>query len=174
MSFTYVIPDIHGRFDLLRDGLAEISAHAAGQTGTIVALGDYVDKGPDSRQVIDRLRAGAPDGWSLVSLKGNHDAMMVEALRNPAKMNWWQERGGDTVIESYGGDPSNVPAADIEWLDQLPVTHIDRFRIYVHAGLDPDLPLDRQIEKTMLWSRYPKDFQRGFGERHVVHGHDSF
>jgi serine/threonine protein phosphatase 1 len=174
MSLTYVVPDIHGRFDLLCDGLAEISAHAAGQTGTIVALGDYVDKGPDSRQVIDRLRAGAPDGWSLVTLKGNHDVMMVEALRNPAKMDGWLERGGDTVIESYGGDASNVPAGDIEWLDALPVTHTDRFRIYVHAGLDPDLPLDQQTEKTMLWSRYPRDFQLGFGERHVVHGHDSF
>jgi serine/threonine protein phosphatase 1 len=174
MSFTYVVPDIHGRFDLLCDGLAEISAHAAGRIGTIVALGDYVDKGPDSRQVIDRLRAGAPDGWSLVSLKGNHDVMMVEALRNPAKMDGWLERGGDTVIASYGGDPSNVLAADIEWLDALPVTHTDRFRIYVHAGLDPDLPFDQQTEKTMLWSRYPRDFQLGFGERHVVHGHDSF
>jgi serine/threonine protein phosphatase 1 len=144
MSFTYVVPDIHGRFDLLRDGLAEISAHAAGRFGTIVALGDYVDKGPDSRQVIDRLRAGPPDGWSLFSLKGNHDVMMVEALRNPSKMDDWLERGGDAVIESYGGDPSNVPAADIAWLDALPVMHTDRFRIYVHAGLDPQLPLDQQ------------------------------
>jgi serine/threonine protein phosphatase 1 len=98
----------------------------------------------------------------------------VEALRNPAKMDWWRERGGDTTIQSYGGDPSKVPADDIEWLDRLPVTHIDRFRIYVHAGLDPDLPLDQQTERTMLWSRYPKEFALGFGERHVVHGHDSF
>lgn len=174
MSFTYVVPDIHGRFDLLCDGLAEITAHAAGEAGTIVALGDYVDKGPDSRQVIDRLRAGPPDRWLLFSLKGNHDVMMVEALRNPAKMDGWLQRGGDTVIESYGGDPSKVPPADIEWLDRLPVMHTDRFRIYVHAGLDPALPLDQQTEKTMLWSRYPKEFQRGFGDRHVVHGHDSF
>jgi serine/threonine protein phosphatase 1 len=174
MSFTYVVPDIHGRFDLLSDGFAHIVAHAAGRTGTIVALGDYVDKGPDSKQVLDLLRMGAPDGWSLFPLKGNHDAMMVEALRNPAKMEWWLERGGDTAIESYGGDPSNVPPADIAWLDKLPVMHIDPFRIYVHAGLDPELPLDRQTEKTLLWSRYPKESHLGFGGRHVVHGHDSF
>jgi serine/threonine protein phosphatase 1 len=158
MSFTYVVPDIHGRFDLLCDGLAHIVSHAAGQTGTIVALGDYVDKGPDSKQVIDLLRAGSPDGWLLFPLKGNHDAMMVEALRNPAKMDWWRERGGDAAIKSYGGDPLNVPPADIGWLDQLPVMHIDHFRIYVHAGLDPDVPLDQQTEKTLLWSRYPKEF----------------
>jgi len=174
MSFTYVIPDIHGRFDLLCNGLAQIAAHAAGQTGTIVALGDFVDKGPDSRQVVERLRAGAPEGWSFYPLKGNHDVMMAEALRNPAKMDAWRERGGATAIASYGGDPSNVPSADIEWLEQLPFMHIDRFRIYVHAGVDPQLPLDRQTEKTMMWSRYPKDFPLGFGDRHVVHGHEPF
>jgi serine/threonine protein phosphatase 1 len=174
MSFTYVIPDIHGRADLLCEGLAKIIEHAAGQAGTIVAIGDYVDKGPDSRQVIDRLRMGPPEGWLLFPLKGNHDAMMVEALRNPSTMQRWLERGGDTAIKSYDGDPSNVPPADIEWLDKLPLIHIDRCRIYVHAGLDPDVPLDRQTEKTLLWKRYPEGFKSGFGGRHVVHGHDSF
>lgn len=174
MGFTYVVPDIHGRVDLLSDGLDNIVEHAAGQIGTIVALGDYADKGPDSKGVIDRLRIGPPEGWSLFPLKGNHDAMMVEALRNPSKMEWWLERGGDAAIKSYGGDPFNVPAADIEWLDKLPLIHIDRFRIYVHAGIDPKMPLDQQTQKTLLWKRYPEEFHVGFGDRHVVHGHDSF
>lgn len=173
MSFTYVIPDIHGRVDLLCDGLANIVEHAAGQTGTIVALGDYVNKGPDSKRVIDRLRIGPPDGWLFFPLKGNHDAMMVEALRNPSKMASWIERGGDAAIKSYGGDPLNVPPGDIEWLDKLPLIHMDRCRIYVHAGLDPEVPLDQQTEKTLLWTRYPEGLQAGFGDRHVVHGHDS-
>ena len=81
MSLTYVIPDIHGRIDLLRDGLSGIIGHAAGRLGTIVALGDYVDKGPDSKAVIDFLLTGSPRGWLFFPLKGNHDAMMVEALR---------------------------------------------------------------------------------------------
>ena len=58
MSLTYAIPDLHGRFDLLRDVLAGIAAHAAGKLGTIVALGEYVNKGPDSKQVVERLRLG--------------------------------------------------------------------------------------------------------------------
>jgi serine/threonine protein phosphatase 1 len=174
MSFTYVVPDIHGRADLLRDGLGGITEHAAGQAGTIVALGDYVDKGPDSKAVIDLLRIGLPPGWLLVPLKGNHDAMMVAALRDPSEVPGWLERGGDAAIESYGGDPSNVPSADIAWLDQLPTTHTDRFRIYVHAGLDPDVPLDQQADKTLLWKRYAEGYELGFGDRHVVHGHDSF
>jgi serine/threonine protein phosphatase 1 len=174
MSFTYVVPDIHGRADLLRDALTAIVARAAGHTGTIVALGDYVDKGPDSKQVIDIMRSGSPPGWRFVALKGNHDAMMVEGLRDPSKMSWWLERGGDTAIQSYGGDPSDVPAADVEWLDELPLMHLDRWRIYVHAGLDPELPLERQTERTLLWKRYEEADTAGFGDRHVVHGHDSF
>jgi serine/threonine protein phosphatase 1 len=174
MGLTYVIPDIHGRADLLRDGFAGIMQHARGQTGTIVALGDYVDKGPDSKEVIGLLRRGPATGWLLVALKGNHDAMMVAALRDPSKMAWWLERGGDMVIQSYGGDSSNVPTADIEWLDGLRSMHVDRHRIYVHAGLDPDVPLDRQTERTLLWKRYPEGFASGFGGYHVVHGHDSF
>src|ERR1700753_2610482 len=103
MAVTYVIPDIHGRADLLRDGLAAIAAHARGAKGTIVALGDYVDKGPDNKAVIDLLRGDPAPGWPFIALKGNHDAMMVEALRNPSKMAAWLDKGGDTVIASYGG-----------------------------------------------------------------------
>ena len=174
MSLTYVVPDIHGRIDLLRDGFVGILAHAGSNFGAIVALGDYVDKGPDSKAVVDFVRAGPPPGWSFFPLKGNHDAMMVEALRDPARMQWWLQRGGDDAIRSYGGDLANVPPDDIEWLDRLALMHIDRQRIYVHAGLDPDLPLDQQIEKTLLWKRYPEGDALDFGGRHIVHGHDSF
>jgi serine/threonine protein phosphatase 1 len=172
MNLTYAIPDLHGRFDLLRDALAKIADH--GSTGTIVVLGDYVNKGPDSRQVVERMRAGADDGWRFFPLKGNHDAMMVEALRDPSKMKGWIEKGGDTTIESYGGDPSAIPDADVAWLDGLPLMHTDTHRVYVHAGVDPELPLGAQPETTLLWKRYPKGYPGGFGNLHVVHGHDNF
>jgi serine/threonine protein phosphatase 1 len=174
VSLTYAIPDLHGRFDLLRDALAGIADHAAGKIGTLVALGDYVNKGPDSKQVVERMRAGAFDGWRLFPLKGNHDAMMVEALRHRSKMNGWIERGGDATLRSYGGDPSAIPEGDIAWLDGLPLMHTDPYRIFVHAGVDPEAPLDAQSERTLLWKRYPKGYKGGFGDRHVVHGHNSF
>ena len=173
MSLTYVIPDIHGRSDLLRDGLPLIAAHARGGFGSLIALGDYVNKGPDSKTVIELLRADPLPGWPFIPLKGNHDWMMVEGLRDPAKMQDWLDRGGDTTLASYGGDPSKVPSGDIEWLDSLALMHADRQRIYVHAGLDRDLPLDRQSEKTLLTKRYPEADAFDFGGRHVVHGHDS-
>jgi serine/threonine protein phosphatase 1 len=173
MSLTYVIPDLHGRDDLLGEALAEISAHARGNAGVIVTIGDYVDKGPKSKEVIDRLLSGMAEGWRLVALKGNHDSMMVEALQDPTKMDSWLGKGGDAALASYGGDPAAVPHAHIAWLDQLRLMHLDAHRLYVHAGVDPDLPLDRQSEATLLCKRYPKGFSGGYGERHVVHGHDN-
>jgi serine/threonine protein phosphatase 1 len=173
MGLTYVIPDIHGRYDLLDEGLAEIAAHSGGEDGTIVMLGDYVDKGPQSKQVIDRLLSGVPDGWNLVALKGNHDVMMMAALRDRSKVPSWIAKGGDTALASYG-NPAVVPDAHLAWLDGLRLMHVDRYRVYVHAGVDPEVPLDAQSETTLLWKRYPKGFSSGHGEFHVVHGHDNF
>jgi serine/threonine protein phosphatase 1 len=172
MTLTYVIPDIHGRYDLLSEGLVEIIAR--GDAGVVVTIGDYVDKGPESKQVIDRLLSGVAEGWSLVALKGNHDAMMVDALRDPSKMATWIAKGGDAALASYGGDPAAVPHAHIVWLDRLRLIHVDAHRIYVHAGVDPEIALDQQTEATLLWKRYPKGFPGGFGDLHVVHGHDNF
>jgi serine/threonine protein phosphatase 1 len=174
MSLTYVIPDIHGRYDLLDEALASIAARSGGEAGVIVTIGDYVDKGPDSKAVVDRLLSGVDAGWSLIALKGNHDALMVEALRDPSKMAAWLAKGGDAALASYGGDPAAVPLSHIAWLDQLRLMHVDAHRLYVHAGVDPAIPLDRQSEATLLWNRYPKGFPDGYGELHVVHGHDNF
>ena len=173
MSQTFVIPDIHGRLDLLRDGLTEIAARSQGEGDTIVAIGDYVDKGPASRGVIDQLLSGVGKGFHLVTLKGNHDAMMVGALRDPSKMAGWLAKGGDAALASYGGDPASVPQAHIDWLDALQPFHVDTYRLYVHAGVDPKISLDEQSEETRLWKRYPKGYSEGFGNLHVVHGHDN-
>src|SRR6478736_8485025 len=106
MSFTYVIGDIHGRDDLLVAALDEIAARARHHAGVIVALGDYVDKGPQSRQVIERLLPLVSGNRNFVALKGNHDAMMVGALRDPTQLGPWLEKGGETALASYGGDPA--------------------------------------------------------------------
>jgi len=196
MPLTYVIPDLHGRSDLLERALAAIDAHAVGQGGTIVVLGDYVDKGPDSRGVIARLRAGVASGWRLATIKGNHDAMMVAALREGAtpreditpradvlpgaaeasRMADWLHKGGDAALASYGGEAADVPVHDIDWLDGRPLWHVDAHRIYVHAGVDPALPLSQQAPLLLMTKRYADDDESGHGAgdrvRHVVHGHD--
>ena len=173
MSQTFVIPDIHGRLDLLDRGLGEIAARSNGENDTVVTIGDYVDKGPASRGVIERLMSGVGDRFVLVTLKGNHDAMMVDALKDHSKMKDWLAKGGDEALASYGSDAAGVPQSHLDWLDRLQLFHVDVHRLYVHAGVDPEAPLDRQREETLLWKRYPKGHPEGFGGLHVVHGHDN-
>jgi serine/threonine protein phosphatase 1 len=172
MSQTFVIPDIHGRLDLLDRGLAEIAARSKGENDTVITIGDYVDKGPASKDVIARLMTGIGGYFALVTLKGNHDAMMVEALKDHSKMKDWLAKGGDEALASYG-DAARVPQSHLDWLDRLQLFHVDAHRLYVHAGIDPEAPLDRQREETLLWKRYPKGYSKGFGDFHVVHGHDN-
>jgi serine/threonine protein phosphatase 1 len=99
--------------------------------------------------------------------------MMVDALRNPSKMASWLAKGGDAALASYGGDSAAIPENHLAWLDGLQLMHVDDHRVYVHAGVDPEVPLDRQSQATLLWKRYPKGFPGGFGTLHVVHGHDN-
>ncbi len=172
MSMTYVIPDLHGRSDLLALALERIDAHAAGNAATLVVLGDYVDKGPDSRGVIARLRAAMPTLRRTAMLKGNHDALMVAALRGDIAMDDWLAKGGDVALASYGGDAAEVPMHDIAWLDGRPLFFEDAHRIYVHAGVDPALPLRRQQPLVLLTKRYADDDDSGLGGKYVVHGHD--
>jgi serine/threonine protein phosphatase 1 len=189
MPHSYTIPDLHGRHDLLIGALEAISARAQGDLITLVTLGDYVDKGPESRQVIEEmatLQRDPPAGWHVVCLKGNHDAMMRDAVRNPATLEDWLERGGDTALLSYGATRGQgtaaIPEPHVAWLESLALMYVDRHRVFVHAGVDDTLPLDRQIEQTLLWKRYPAGavsghesaHEPGHGVRHVVHGHDPF
>ena len=99
--------------------------------------------------------------------------MMVEGLRDPSKLAFWLERGGDTALASYGGDPAAVPQAHIAWLDQLRLMHVDAHRLYVHAGVDPGMRWIGRAKKRCCGNATRKDDSSGFGERHVVHGHDN-
>jgi serine/threonine protein phosphatase 1 len=177
MALTYAIPDIHGRLDLLESAIIKILEHSAGERATVVTLGDYVDRGPSSRQVIECLMGWHPDKLTVVHLKGNHEAMMWEVCNNFAELSWWIKNGGDRTLASYSQcsqehpDPRHVPQAHLQWIADLALMHVDQHRVFVHAAVDPKLPLDQQNELTLLWKRYPEGFDLGHGDRHVVHGH---
>ena len=176
MSLTFAIADLHGRFDLLERALAAVEARAA--SGTVVFLGDYVDRGPQSRQIIECLMAGPSAGWTWACLIGNHETMLVELLKFPALgMRRFIANGGLATLASYeetASDPhalTPIPDAHAAWLKALPVMHVDLHRVYVHAAVDRWRPLHRQQESTLLWDLYPDDDEGGHGEFHVVHGH---
>lgn len=176
MPLTYVVADLHGRFDLLQAALTSILQHANGRPYKIVTLGDYVDRGPQSRQVIGCLMAAQAAGTNLICLKGNHEYMMHRALRRtwfPSAsrarcLSWWKHNGGDFTLASYG---KKIPSDHLRWIKKLPTLHVDEHRIFVHAGVDPDQPLDQQTDEYLLWHRYPEGADIGHGKRHVVHGH---
>jgi serine/threonine protein phosphatase 1 len=176
---TFAVADLHGRYDLLLGALARIEARA--EAGTVVFLGDYVDRGPQSCQVVETLMAGPPaPAWRWVCLEGNHDAMMAGVGRGTHPLEHWLDNGGGATLISYGqslgefADPGVIPESHLAWLEALPLLHVDAHRVYVHAAVDPLRPLDDQDPEILLWHRYPPEDTRGHGGRHVVHGHHPF
>jgi serine/threonine protein phosphatase 1 len=177
MSKTYAIADLHGRFDLLIPALDQIAKHANRHKFKIVAIGDYIDRGPESRQIIEHLMALQKAMAPIVCLQGNHESMMVETIRTPLHPEWWIGNGGGQTLISYGhprsGDyqPDVVPEEHLVWLENLPLMHIDQHRVFVHAGVDQLKPLDQQDPQSVLWKIYDGNDPGGHDMRHVVHGH---
>lgn len=178
---TYAIGDVHGRFDLLERAIAIMDAHAAGRPRRMIFLGDYVDRGPESRAVVERLMALEAEE-DAICLKGNHEALMVRAATEggASRINHWLVNGGVETLASYGV-PSTadlrtaLPRDHIAWMAALPLTTADDHRIFVHAGLAPGAPFREQTEEVCLWIR--EAFLRARAsafEAHVVHGHTPY
>jgi serine/threonine protein phosphatase 1 len=188
----YAIGDVHGCLDRLRALEDSISMDAAGQDGEnwIVQLGDLIDRGPHSAQVIDHLLKPAPAGFTRFVLRGNHEQMLLNALQRPDTIGQFLATGGDATLHSYGLSPDQVdalprlPARQVRDLltSAIPVEHVNLIEslphalttpghIFVHAGLRPGRPLARQSARDLLWIR--EEFtasHHDFGAV-VVHGH---
>jgi serine/threonine protein phosphatase 1 len=167
----YAIGDVHGCAERLQDMhnliAADLAARPVGEP-TIVHLGDYIDRGPDSAGVIGELMAPWPGGLPprTVDLMGNHEAMMLAALAAPADpgaRQHWMENGGAISLASWGISPQDPPLA---WLAALPPRHLAFLRglalthraggyLFVHAGIRPGIALDRQNPEDLLWIREP-------------------
>lgn len=192
-ELLYAVGDIHGRSDLLIKLLRQIEADAARRSAarkTLVFLGDYVDRGPDSRGVVDLLLFSPPKGFDDIHfLKGNHEALLLDFLADPGGLDHWLMNGGDATMASYGVDVDllNAMGAGPEawrnaFTDVLPQLHRNFFEslrlqvfagdyLFVHAGVKPGVPLDAQAESDLIWIRGPfLRAEQSFGKV-VVHGH---
>lgn len=194
---VYAIGDIHGEIrllDRLLDRIADDARHHLrhGTKVVLVFLGDYVDRGPDSRAVLDRLialPAALPAGGACRFLRGNHEAGMVDFLRSPRHGAHWLAFGGSETLASYGipalaegNGSARLQALGQELERQLPPAHrhfLDRLEshavygdyVFVHAGLRPGVRLDRQKRDDMMWIREPFLSSLRGGRHTVVHGH---
>jgi serine/threonine protein phosphatase 1 len=192
----YAIGDIHGRLDLLDQLLDLIRSDRSERPEApliLIFLGDYIDRGPESKGVVDRLLEGFPEADASVFLKGNHEDLLLSFIRDRVPSHGWLRNGGDAALASYGvdlatisraymGSPEDLAEAAEEFRSLLPASHLEFYEnlklscrfgdyFFVHAGVNPDAPLDRQDEEDLIWIREPfLSSKRDFGAV-VVHGH---
>jgi serine/threonine protein phosphatase 1 len=146
---TIAIGDIHGCLAALKTVLNEIRPNG---DDTIVTLGDYVDRGPDSCGVLEALIA-LDKQTRLVPLLGNHDELMLAICRKHTYfMQYWLHFGGDATLGSYGAsEPAGVWPAHLEFLDRCRLAFETDVHLFVHANYDADAPLDRMPRRVLLW-----------------------
>lgn len=173
MPLTYAIGDIHGSLDKLKSLIAACRRHADGREMRLVFLGDYIDRGPESAGVVRfvlTLQSESPAG--VVALMGNHEAWAIAVLDGKVPATSWLLNGGVETLESYGAtEVGDLPRAHLDWMRSLRLTYDDGRRFFVHAGVDPEKPLDAQDESALLWIREPfLNDNRDYG-RLIVHGH---
>jgi serine/threonine protein phosphatase 1 len=180
----YAVGDVHGCDSRLARMhaliAADLEAFPAARP-TLVHMGDYIDRGPDSAGVLSRLIAGSPvPGLPVVNLLGNHEAMLLDALdENPDAASQWLANGGLESLASWDVPPDSepdfwrrmIPRGHQELMAGLTLRHDAGGYVFVHAGVRPLVPLDRQEKSDLLWIREPfLSWTRGLGAV-IVHGH---
>lgn len=188
---AYAIGDVHGRLDLLDAMLNSIERDASARGAAenhVVVLGDLIDRGPNSRGVIERLRTFKASWARLIVLMGNHEEVLLRVLaREHGILDSWLKFGGTQTLKSYGGDPEDLQAASegeamelirraipLEhqlFLDELADTVKIGDYLFVHAGIRPSVDLSMQVQADLRWIRQEflhNQTDHGFI---VVHGH---
>lgn len=175
MTRHFAIGDIHGCIGALSTLLDYV---APGSDDTLVTLGDYVDRGPDSRAVLDFV-IGLGAMCKHSPLRGNHEIMMLDARQKDSWLRPWLQYGGDATLRSYSPSPGgagsfdDVPSSHIDFLENRLLSYYEcDSHFFVHANADAKVSLDKQSDATLYWRKY------GNPERHcsgkiMVCGHSA-
>ncbi|MGI9235904.1 MAG: metallophosphoesterase family protein [Woeseiaceae bacterium] len=151
MSRHLAIGDIHGCITALR---SLVDVVEPGSSDTIVTLGDYVDRGPDSCAVVDFIMA-LGEQHQVITLRGNHEIMMLDARDKKSWLQPWLSYGGEATLNSYGGSFDGVPAAHFDFLENRLVSYYEcDTHFFVHANADADVALDDQSDAALYWRKY--------------------
>lgn len=172
MNLTFVIPDIHGDLSILLAGLDRVDSYPCEGSKRKIFLGDYIDRGANSAQVVSRVRKELEADNFAIALSGNHEDFMASTIVDgDENFGWsWRMNGGVETVESYGGDELRL-ADDATWMKSLPIFHEDKFRVYVHAFAPEQHTMEDAPRDAVLWARYPEGANVGYRGKHVVHGH---
>jgi serine/threonine protein phosphatase 1 len=147
---------------------------------TLVLLGDYIDRGWGSKQVLDYIMKLAKKSSTVIPLMGNHEFMLLNSMDNPDAFRLWQLNGSAATLLSFGvpekrldyaSSVSHIPMEYIEFLRGLKYVHATHDCLFVHAGIDPDVPDPMDDPGTMLWTRKENYDEKLMKGKKVIHGH---
>lgn len=191
----YAVGDIHGRLDLLTDLQQKILDDSQKRTASrkvLIYMGDYIDRGLNSKQVIEQLVTAPLKGFDTVYLKGNHEDALLRFLETPEESAAWLLWGGDATLRSYGVEMHNakgkrfsptdmsqslaelLPETHKQFLNRLTLHHQEGDYVFVHAGLRPGKELAEQNPEDLMMIREPFIFSRQKFPYTVVFGHTIF
>ena len=136
-------------------------------TDRLIFLGDYIDRGEDSRKVIQYIKELQKENSNVIALMGNHEQMCIDFIRHNKES--WLWNGYEATFNSYGN--YEELAKDIEWMQGLPLYYEDEGFIYVHAGINPNKPLKENSEYELLWQREDFIYDRTKINKTVIFGH---
>ncbi|MDD5456058.1 MAG: metallophosphoesterase family protein [Candidatus Margulisbacteria bacterium] len=170
MKTIYAIGDIHGQLEMLTALIKKINLKP---DDLLIFLGDYIDRGPDPRGVIDYL-LGLAETQECIFLKGNHEDMMLRALAGDASYyQMWMLNGGEKTINSYGRETEIIRLHGKFFQTLLPYYSTDKY-FFVHAGINPNKPLNKQTEHDLLWIREEFINNPTHIDKKVIFGHTHY
>ena len=180
MSQRWIIPDIHGCVSTLKvllENMLRVTKNDA-----LYFLGDYIDRGPSSKEVIDYLMQLQKEEYNVHFIKGNHEDMCVKAFEADQKKKFfggkhqeqkeWEAVGAKVTLESFGvKHPREIPQLDIDWMNAcVPYIELEEY-ILVHAGMNFNIADPFEDERSMMWTRrFKVDFDKSHGKK-IIHGH---
>lgn len=170
---TIVIGDIHGCYNELVSLYSDLvsSGKYNKDTDRLIFLGDYIDRGKDSKLVVKFIRNLQKENNNVIALMGNHEDMLLEYYKGLGKA--WTWNGSKSTLKSYKSHKgfNKQLEDDIKWMENLPLYYEDEYFIYVHAGVDVDKPLEKQNKDTLLWIREDFIYSEKKYHKKVIFGH---
>jgi serine/threonine protein phosphatase 1 len=169
MSRIYAIGDVHGCSATLEKMLLKLAPE---REDSIYFLGDYIDRGPDSKGVIDAILRLRADGYNVFTLRGNHEQLFIDSDQGSMEQALWERNGGDTTAESFGiATYAELPRMYKDFFEATQHLYILEAFVLVHAGLNFKVADPFADLYSMLWIRDSKADRKKIGGRMVIHGH---